>query len=413
MIDTFIVDGVSLATYGVYWDGSQLFDKPRKDVVFYSVPGRNGDLFRNNDRFENISINVNCYIKSNFRQNFDQLMNFLYSREGYVKLANSKDPDVYRMGQFVDAVKPSPGQFLRNAQFTLVFNCMPQRFYETESTMSVNATTRNETKVTDIFLASDSAVLSIMRSVPEEFRSNAQAFYAFAPPTDYGTGGMTATNVEMAWSVNDKEPMYVYWDEDRHAYYYTMGNVTGVSFTVPAISGESVPPTGYILTPMQLDGYLTASGRYNGSNYSWTSVDFSTKISEISETNALGATINLNAQLHWTSGLYNGEVIMLSAANGNDEKGRMYIKCQSPSSDIRNKLANYIETVSGYNCINVNIDLETLDVYAYKSGLPDLNLNSCFVITGDLGKNYNTLKCFYLANVSVLTCNVNARWWKL
>ena len=415
MIDTFTVDGVSLATYGVYWDGSQLFDKPRKDVVFYSVPGRSGDLFRNNDRFENISINVNCYIKSNFRQNFDQLMNFLYSREGYVKLTNSKDPNVYRMGQFVDAVKPSTGQYLRNGKFTLVFSCMPQRFYESTTQMSFTSyhDSSSPPKLYGVFTADSSMVQSIMRSVPEEFRSNAQAFYAFNPPTDFGTGGQTATNVSMSWSESEV-PFYVYWDYDWQAYYYAMGNVSGVSFAVPTIPSDNVPPTGYILTPMQLDGSMSISGTYNNRNFSFQSVDFSTSTSSMTESSALGADLSLTAEIGWYGSGMNSSTIMLSGYNGTDEKGRLYIQSRNASEDINSKLAEYVSTRNYTNFINIKIDLSTMDVYAYKTGLPDLNLNSCFAITGNIGKNYNTVKGFFHSEIlNSLNCTVTARWWKI
>ena len=127
-MEDFTVNGVNLSTYGAYWDGSQLWDKPRKDVIFYQIPGRSGDLSFFTGRYENVNINVNCYIKENFVENFNNLMNFLYSLDGYVRIENTIDTEAYRMGQFVEEITPQPTQMHEGGYFTLVFNCMPQRF---------------------------------------------------------------------------------------------------------------------------------------------------------------------------------------------------------------------------------------------------------------------------------------------
>ena len=439
MGDEFYVGGVGLSNYGVYWDGSQIWDKPAKDVKFYSVPARNGDLYSDNHRFDNINISIKCFIKDNFVENYDALMNFLYSREGYVVISNSKEADVYRMGMFVEANKPSTLQFNAKGNFTLVFNCMPQKFFVNATTATFQSYIEpyNNRWLEGIALKDDPDVKAIMRSVPEQFRSNADAFYRFGVPVQYGfSDGDTATNVTLNWSKSDV-PIYVFDDYYLTANYYTMGNTTGASFTA-ANRPESTPPAGNTLTPMQMEGVFTFSGTKTSqlitNDFTKQSVDFSTKTGQIHCDNAMGADLTFNMQVEH-SGIgsvssLKSMTLMLGGYNGNDSKGNLFVRTDpgSISDDLRDKIEEYVHDDPVGNSdhhyyVEVKVDLQNMEVYAYKTGLPDLNLNSCFIIVGNLGRNIDTIKVFYFAGrnfeltpsltVPPETITVTARWWKL
>lgn len=127
-MDILTFNGTPLSDFGVFWDGSQLFDTPEKQVEFFEIPGRNGDLSISQDRFKNLDININCFIREDFIQHHRDLINFLLSQDGYQRLENSKEPDVYRMAQYVAQLQPSTGAFLKYGNFTLTFNCKPQKW---------------------------------------------------------------------------------------------------------------------------------------------------------------------------------------------------------------------------------------------------------------------------------------------
>lgn len=135
-------NGQSLADFQTFWDGSQLFVTPEKDVTFFEVPGRNGELTISNNRFKAKEISVNCFIRENFTDNFASLVDFLYSQDGYQRLENSKEPDVYQMASFVNAIEPTTGAFLHYGSFTLVFKVYPQKWLKQgEIAISVSSTT--------------------------------------------------------------------------------------------------------------------------------------------------------------------------------------------------------------------------------------------------------------------------------
>ena len=121
-------NNVPFSDFNTFYDGSQLFDTPSKDVSFFSVAGRNGDLTISNDRYNNIDISVKCFIRENFIENYSNLINFLSSQEGYCRFETTEEPDIFRMAEFVNAIKPETGAFLKYGNFELVFNCKPQKY---------------------------------------------------------------------------------------------------------------------------------------------------------------------------------------------------------------------------------------------------------------------------------------------
>lgn len=131
-MENFIYGSVHTDTEGVYVDQARIFGKPSRDVEFVSIPGRNGDLTFSNNRYNNIEIVVNCYIKSQFVDNFASFINKLSAQwnEGYEYLWFSMDPDVYREAQFISATEPVTGAYNEDAKFEIRFNCKPQKFID-------------------------------------------------------------------------------------------------------------------------------------------------------------------------------------------------------------------------------------------------------------------------------------------
>lgn len=151
MRGTLIYNYVNLADFGVYYDGSQEFAKPAKEVERISIAGRSGDLLIPSNRWENLPLSFNCYIRENFRGNYDALVSFLNSVEGYARLETSGRPDVYREAAFVVDITPKTGQFNRDGRFALQFDCKPQMWLksgETPIEVTGSATIYNPTPYT-------------------------------------------------------------------------------------------------------------------------------------------------------------------------------------------------------------------------------------------------------------------------
>lgn len=137
-----VFNGVNLIDYGTHSDDSQFFTTPAKEVEFFSIPGRNGDLSISKDKYSNLTKNVKCFIREDFKKNYSALMDYLYSVEGYGRIEYDAEPDIFMQGQFVDAIEPQTGAFLHYGSFTLTFNCKPEKWYKSgEVPVVINDTT--------------------------------------------------------------------------------------------------------------------------------------------------------------------------------------------------------------------------------------------------------------------------------
>lgn len=123
-----IVNGKSLADFYVWYDGSREFQTPARKYEKVTIPGRSGDLIIAEDAWENIDIPFSCLIRENFPQNYAALLSFLHSTPKYVRIETTAQPDIYRMGAFLEATEPNTGPYNYRGRFTLAFDCKPQKW---------------------------------------------------------------------------------------------------------------------------------------------------------------------------------------------------------------------------------------------------------------------------------------------
>lgn len=147
-MNTLTVQGVNLTQYGCMITGTETFEAADTDIEFIQVPGRSGDLTRDNGRFNNIEVTYPAFIWRNVKANTAALRAFLASLKGYVRIEDSINPDEYRLGQFNGGFKPAMSGGYDGASFDISFNCKPQRFLksgETAINMTASQTINNPT----------------------------------------------------------------------------------------------------------------------------------------------------------------------------------------------------------------------------------------------------------------------------
>ena len=128
MINSFTFNNISTANYGLYVGGQHTFNSPQRDVTKVSIPGRNGDLVRDNGRFLNVEVAYTVVIMpdsipADFAEATKNLKADLLSVKGYARLEDTYQPEV-------------------------VFDCMPQLWLksgETAQTFSASGTINNPT----------------------------------------------------------------------------------------------------------------------------------------------------------------------------------------------------------------------------------------------------------------------------
>lgn len=126
MNEVLTFNGKRLADFSCYWDGSQVFRRAEKQVNKYEVLGRSGDILVSDERYTNIIIPFNCFIKENFLANYHALIDYLQNVNGYAELRTTEEPDYFRLATFHSTVEPSMNDYNHSGQFVIEFDCMPQ-----------------------------------------------------------------------------------------------------------------------------------------------------------------------------------------------------------------------------------------------------------------------------------------------
>lgn len=66
--------------------------------------------------------------QAEFATKMCDLRNKLYSYKGYQKITDDYHPDEFRLGVYLSGLEASPVHYNRAGEFTVSFNCKPQRF---------------------------------------------------------------------------------------------------------------------------------------------------------------------------------------------------------------------------------------------------------------------------------------------
>lgn len=128
MIHFLIYNGESSANYGLLVGGQKSYDLPKRDVTKYSITGRNGDLIKDNGRFENIKLDYTLVCKNDFEAFADAISAWLKQPTEYCRLEDSHHPEYYRMALVTDSISYDTGTWNRSAKATVSFDCKPEKY---------------------------------------------------------------------------------------------------------------------------------------------------------------------------------------------------------------------------------------------------------------------------------------------
>ena len=116
----------------LYLSGPGLYDSPQVDVELTSVPGKNGDIIRENAkrgqrRFKNLDITYKAFFFDALPSRTASVKSWLLSPVGYQVLHDTYDPDFFRMATCKEAVAFEVSRN-KGASMELKFHCQPQRW---------------------------------------------------------------------------------------------------------------------------------------------------------------------------------------------------------------------------------------------------------------------------------------------
>jgi len=118
----FEFNGVRSSDYGLIISSKDIYSAPAPDVSFVSVPGRNGDVLIDNNRFNNITVSYTVAFR-NVKSRAAAIKLWL-CRAGYYVLTDTYQPAYFRMAAFSSNLKID--ELIENVgQAQISFNCKP------------------------------------------------------------------------------------------------------------------------------------------------------------------------------------------------------------------------------------------------------------------------------------------------
>lgn len=132
MRNSLIFGGIDSASFGIFISGTGTHNAPKRVVEKIAVPGRNGLLIMDQGRYDNIIVEYPAFAYGKTREEFqsklDSFRNAVASLIGYQRLEDTYRPNEYRMALFCEGLEVEAFAFGRSGQFTLKFECKPQRY---------------------------------------------------------------------------------------------------------------------------------------------------------------------------------------------------------------------------------------------------------------------------------------------
>ena len=104
---------------------------PAKDVTVEHIPGRNGDLYIDNESWQNVQRTYSIVSVfrpgTDFVSNSEKLIKWLTQKSGYFRLEDDYDPHVYRMAAYKGSGS-LPNLYDEATVLSVTFDCKPQRY---------------------------------------------------------------------------------------------------------------------------------------------------------------------------------------------------------------------------------------------------------------------------------------------
>ena len=124
-----IFDGCNFEDYGVVVSGSGTWNMPERRTVKDVIPGRHGALITDAGEFENVEIPYPAWIARGFAEKYEEFTRMLAMHtDKYYRLEDTYHSDYYRMARVVPGIIPKPGTLNRSGEFTVAFDCKPQKW---------------------------------------------------------------------------------------------------------------------------------------------------------------------------------------------------------------------------------------------------------------------------------------------
>jgi len=141
-------NGVNTNTLEIIVESSSSNSRPERKMEVYSVPGKNGDVIRQEDAWQNINRSYEICVGNgqdkNTPEKFRAIAEWLYGPGGYKVLKDSCEPGYYFLAYFKGPFDVD-NMLSRYGRAKITFSCRPERYLVTDNLHGTNLSIRNPT----------------------------------------------------------------------------------------------------------------------------------------------------------------------------------------------------------------------------------------------------------------------------
>lgn len=400
-------DNTSSRSYGVYITGEAVYNAPERAVEMISIPGRNGAFALDQGRFENIEVSYPAGIfadnEADFAAAISDFRNFLCSKKGYCRLTDEYNPSEYRMAVYKSGLEVDPAQ-LRAGEFTITFECKPQRWLTSGETATAVASGGSVTNPT---LFESSPLLEVYGYGEINFNGyNLELDNVPLGEIKLNDGGVGFTyNLSNTSDLNAGDIITVSGAALNYKYYYRLsdGTVTFTSVGVNSCTGVSGCSASA--------SYST--GLYNGVDYRMWFVTTNFPTYQLVYGTSSTATITTVSKTLSGTAITATETFTLSY-DGSSAITFSYTHSETKTADVT-KIGCTCNAITGYSTkallYNIYCDCDTGEFYRIENG-EMISMNN----VGDFGANLPVLapgSNTITYDNTFTTFKVTPRWWKV
>ena len=150
--NSLVFDDINTGDYGIYISGEASFNAPARVYDMREIPGRNGTLAVDMNRYENVEVVYPAFVfdysMASFSERMAEIRSVFLSKVSYQRLQDTYNPNEYRLAVYSGGFEIESQHFNQTGEFELTFDCKPQRYLvsgETATTFTSNGSITNPT----------------------------------------------------------------------------------------------------------------------------------------------------------------------------------------------------------------------------------------------------------------------------
>lgn len=141
-----VYNGETSVDYGMVVAEAPTFERPSRKQTVYTIPGRNGSIVMQDDAWSDVTRSYRVWLADSPDKDLVETVNaieaWLNSQNGYQRLEDSFEPDIFRLGYYSGGDNVS-NNFMQYGETTIRFTCRPERFLK-EGEHEINLTSSSQ-----------------------------------------------------------------------------------------------------------------------------------------------------------------------------------------------------------------------------------------------------------------------------